>query len=69
MALASGFSVRKGSQKIGRECAEGQGPFYDVTFVLVSQILTLKHTQVVAALFSERGQCFENAVASILNDI
>src|SRR6266851_4132707 len=41
MALASGFSVRKGSQKIGRGCAEGLGRPYDGIFALVSQILTL----------------------------
>jgi len=41
MDVARGFPVSEGSKEIGRKCAEGLGPFYDVTFVSVSQILTL----------------------------
>ncbi len=41
MDVARGFPVSEGSKEIGRKCAEGLGPFYDVTFVSVSQILAL----------------------------
>jgi hypothetical protein len=47
----SGFPVSEGSKEIGRRCTEGQGPFYDVTFVSVSQILT------PAGLFSATSAC------------
>src|SRR5260370_18209597 len=41
MDVARGFPVSEGSKEIGRKCAEGLGPFYDVTFVSVSKILAL----------------------------
>jgi hypothetical protein len=61
MDVASGFPVSEGSKQIGRKCAEGHGPFYDVTFVSVSQILTLAASRqfgiVKFYVKCRRGQC------------